>query len=101
MVLTHTLRNTGNSIIETSVYDHNFFVIDNQPVGPGYSITVPFGIIGTGEGIGELAEIKGNQILFLRTVNNGENVFCSPLEGFRASAGITTSGLKTGQQEPE
>jgi hypothetical protein len=85
LVLIHTLKNTGNRTIETSAYDHNFFVIDNQPVGPGYSITVPFDIKGTGQGIGELAEIKGRQILFLRNVNNGENVFCSPLEGFNAS----------------
>jgi hypothetical protein len=85
MVLTHTLKNTGTKTIETSVYDHNFFVIDDQPIGPGYSITVPFAIQGTGQGIGELAEIKGNQILFLRNVHNGENVFCSPLEGFSSS----------------
>jgi hypothetical protein len=85
LVLIHTLKNTGSRTIETSVYDHNFFVMDNQPVGPGYSITLPFDIKGTGQGIGELAEIKGHQILFLRTVNNGENVFCSPLEGFSSS----------------
>jgi hypothetical protein len=85
LVLIHRLKNTGNRAIETSVYDHNFFMIDSQPVGPGYSITVPFDIKGTGQGIGELAEIKGNQILFLRNVNNGENVFCSPLEGFSSS----------------
>jgi hypothetical protein len=85
MVLIHSLKNTGKKTIETSVYDHNFFVIDDQPVGPGYSVTVPWDIKGTGQGIGELAEIKGNQILFLRNVKNGENVFCSPLEGFSAS----------------
>jgi hypothetical protein len=82
LVLIHSLKNTGTKTIESSVYCHNFFVMDNQPVGPAYSITVPWDISGTGEGIGELAEIKAKQILFLRTVNNGENVFCSPLEGF-------------------
>jgi hypothetical protein len=85
LTLIHTLKNTGKRAIETSVYDHNFFVIDNQQVGPGYSITVPYQLRGTGEGIGELAEIKGNQILFLRNVNDGETVFCSPLEGFSSS----------------
>jgi hypothetical protein len=85
MELIHTLRNTGSKTIETSVYDHNFFVIDNEPIGPSYSITVPYNIKGTGQGIGELAEIKANKILFLRVVKNGENVFCSPLEGFSAS----------------
>jgi hypothetical protein len=82
LVLTHSLKNTGSKTIETSAYDHNFFVIDGQPVGPGYSLTLPFPIEGTGQGIGELAEIKGNQILFLRNVNNGENVYCGTLEGF-------------------
>ena len=87
LLLSHSLKNTGNRTIETTVYDHNFFVMDNQPVGPGYSITVPFNIKGTGQGIGELAEIKGKQILFLRNVKNGETVFCSPLEGFNDSPG--------------
>jgi hypothetical protein len=82
MVLMHTIRNTGSRTIETSVYDHNFFMMDNQPVGPGYSVTFPFTIRGTGSGIGELAEIRGNQILYLRNLNHGETVFCSPLEGF-------------------
>jgi hypothetical protein len=86
MVLTHTLRNTGNCLIQTSVYDHNFFVIDNQPIGPDFSITVPFRIIGTIDGTDELAEIKGNQILFLRNVKSDENMFLSPLEGFSAFA---------------
>jgi hypothetical protein len=61
-------------------------VIDNQPIGPGYTITVPFKIKGTGQGIGVLADIKENQIVFLRNVNKTENVFCSPLEGFSTGA---------------
>ena len=86
LVLTHTLRNTGTHTIETSVYDHNFFVMDKQPIGPGFTITVPFNIIGTGQGIGELAEIEGNKIVFLRNVNKDETVFCGSLEGFSASS---------------
>jgi len=86
MVLNHTLRNTGNRTIETSVYDHNFFVIDKQPIGPGFTVNFPFDLIGEGSGIGELAEIEGNQIFFLREVKNGETVFCSSLDGFGDSA---------------
>ena len=82
MVLNHMLRNTGNKTIETSVYDHNFFVIDKQPVGPGYVVKLPFNIRGEGNGIGTLAEIEGTQIVFLRGLRNGETVFCSGLEGF-------------------
>ena len=63
MIMSHLLKNTGNKTIETSVYCHNFFVIDNQPVGPGYSVTLPFDVKGEGNGIGELAEIEGAKIL--------------------------------------
>jgi len=86
LVLSHTFKNTGKNVIETSVYDHNFFVIDKQPVGPGYSIKFPFNLIGEGHGIGELAEIEGDKIIFLRELVNGETVFCSNLEGFSASS---------------
>jgi hypothetical protein len=82
LVLFHTLKNTGTRTIETSVYDHNFFVIDNQPIGPDFSVKFPFTLTGGGQGIGELAEIKGNNIEFLRVVKNGETVFCSELKGF-------------------
>jgi hypothetical protein len=82
MTLTHTLKNTGTRTIETSVYDHNFFVIDKHPIGPGIVVKFPFRIIGGGRGIGQLAEIQDNQIAFLRVFGNGESLFISPLEGF-------------------
>jgi len=86
MVITHTLKNTGTKTIETSVYDHNFFVMDKQPVGPGYTVTLPFDIKGEGNGIGTLAEISGNKIIFLKQLTGGESVFCSGLEGFGPNA---------------
>jgi hypothetical protein len=82
LVLNHTLKNTGNRTIETSVYDHNFFVIDKHPIGPGLVVKLPFNLKGDGVGFGELAEIQGNQISFLRTIGNGEHVECFSLEGF-------------------
>jgi len=85
MVLSHTLKNTGTRAIETSVYDHNFFVIDKHPVGPGLTIGFPFNITGEGNGIGELAEIEGNQIVFLRVLGNGETVSCPMMKGFSSS----------------
>lgn len=82
LVLIHTLKNTGKHTIETSVYDHNFFMIDNQPIGPDYVIKFPFKVTGDGEGIGKLAELKGNNIEFLRVVKAPETVFCGELQGF-------------------
>jgi len=85
MVLSHTLKNRGTRTIETTVYDHNFFTIDNQQVGPGLSVTFPFIITGEGLGFGELAKIDGSKIVFLRKLNEGENVFCGALKGFGTS----------------
>ena len=82
MVLEHTLKNTGNRTIETSVYDHNFFVIDKQPVGPGYVVRLPFNITGEGQGIGELAKFDGKNIEFIRNLKGDETVFCGGLTGF-------------------
>ena len=32
MVLLYSLKNTGKQAIETTVYNHNFFVMDKQPI---------------------------------------------------------------------
>jgi hypothetical protein len=82
LVLFHTLKNTGKRTIETTVYDHNFFVIDNQPIGPDFSIRFPFNLSGGGQGIGELAEVEGNSIRFLRIIKNAETVFCGDMKGY-------------------
>src|SRR5262245_56635109 len=34
LVLEHRLRNTGRKPIVTTAYDHDFFMLDNQPTGP-------------------------------------------------------------------
>ena len=44
MVFEHSLKNTGSRAVRTSVYNHNFLVLDGQPPGPGFVITVPFQI---------------------------------------------------------
>jgi len=82
LVLHHTLRNTGSRTIETEVYDHNFFMIDKHPIGPGLVVKFPFNLNGEGVGFGEIAEIQGKQISFLRAIGNGEHAECYKLEGF-------------------
>lgn len=114
LVLNHTLKNTGNHTIETSVYDHNFFIIDKHPIGPGLVVKLPFNLKldETGPGIigmGELAEIQGNQISFLRTIGNGEEVEFPLLTGFGTSSTdyeirienrITGAGVKITCDQP-
>ena len=85
MVLEHTLKNTGARVIQTSVYNHNFLVLDRQPPGPGFAIAVPFQIQGPGPLSKGLAEIRGNQIVYLKTLEN-RDVVATPVRGFGGSA---------------
>ena len=42
MVLEHSLKNTGTKPIDSTVYDHNFWTLDNLAPGPGLVIRFPF-----------------------------------------------------------
>ena len=81
MSLEHSLKNTGRRTIESSVYNHNFVVLDRQPTGPDFSITVPFKITTTLPPDQTLAEIRGNQIVFRKPLVNQDRVYF-PLQGF-------------------
>ncbi len=81
MVLEHSLKNTGTHTIQTSVYNHNFLVLDSQPPGPGFVITVPFQIQTRRPPNKKLAEIRGNQIVYLKTLEN-RDVVTTSLQGF-------------------
>ncbi len=75
MVLGHSLKNTGARPIQTSVYDHNFLVLDKQPIGPDFVITVPFPLKTEHPLNPELAEIRENQIAFLKLLEGRDTVF--------------------------
>ncbi len=85
MVLEHSLKNTGTRAIRTSVYNHNFIVLDKQQTGAGFVITVPFQIRSPRPPNRELAEIRGNQIAYLKTLE-GRDVVTTPLQGFGETA---------------
>jgi hypothetical protein len=85
MHIEHSFRNTGTRAIHTVVYDHNFLVLDNRPTDAGYTITVPFAISTTHPPNKDLAEIRKNQIVFLKTLE-GEDTVYLPIQGFGASA---------------
>jgi len=81
MVLTHSLKNTGKRAIQTTVYNHNFLVLDHQAPGPGVTISVPFDISTSRPPKSELAEIRGRQIVYLKTLEDRDTV-ATPVEGF-------------------
>ena len=84
MVLEHSLKNTGRRTIQSTVYNHNFLVLDKQPPGPDFSITVPFQIQSPQPPNQELAKIRGNQIVYLKVLENQEVVEI-PMLGFSDS----------------
>jgi hypothetical protein len=97
LVLEHTLKNTGQRVIETSVYNHNFFMLDGQPTGLDFVVRFPFELRATADLKG-LAEIRGNELVYLQELLKGETVFTN-LEGYSSSAkdfDIRVENRKTG-----
>jgi hypothetical protein len=83
LVLDHSLTNTGRKVIDTSVYDHNFFMIDGRPIGPEIAIRFPFALKAA-RSMAPLAELRGGQIAYLKELQKGETA-TTPLEGFGTS----------------
>jgi hypothetical protein len=85
LVLDHKLKNTGNKAIETSVYDHNFFMIDKRPVGPGYFVKLPYIIKSEGvDNDTDFSDVRGKELFFRRNVKAGEDINYFNLGGYGA-----------------
>jgi hypothetical protein len=70
MILEHSLKNTEKNPIKSTVYNHNFLVLDKQPPSPDVSITFPFEIQSPRPPRKELAEIRGKQIVYVKTLED-------------------------------
>jgi hypothetical protein len=68
MVLEHSLRNTGRRTIRSTVYNHNFLVLDRQPTGPDFQISVPFAIQPDRSADNRLVEARGNGVAYLKVL---------------------------------
>jgi hypothetical protein len=84
MVLEHSLKNTGRHTIQSTVYNHNFLVLDKQPPGPDFSISIPFRIHSTQPPDERFARIQENHIVFTKVLEN-EDVFEVSFKGFGAT----------------
>ena len=99
LVLRHSLKNTGKQAIETVAYNHNFFVIDNQPVGPEIVIKFPFDIIGKWNNPDGPSVIDGKNIRFTRVLRERESVMIEDVKGHSNSVSdydFRIENLKTG-----
>jgi hypothetical protein len=83
LILNHSLRNTGRRAIHSSVYNHNFLYMDRKAPAPGVSITVPFTIQASPPPDQNLAEVRGNQIAFRKTLTGEDRVYMA-ISGFGA-----------------
>jgi hypothetical protein len=64
MTLQHSLKNTGTKPIETYVYDHDFFMLDGKPTGPGMVVHFKFEPKPQAE-IGAAAKIEGKDLVYV------------------------------------
>jgi hypothetical protein len=80
LLLEHSLKNTGKRVIDTEVYDHDFYVIDGQPTGPTFTIRFPFEPKAA-EALSDAAAIRGNEVVYRRELEPG---------GHDAAAGYLT-----------
>jgi hypothetical protein len=69
----HTLKNTGTKAFTTDFYNHNFFNVDGDPVGPNYRLVFPFDpkakdLRGR---FGELVSLDGKELRFKDRLTNG------------------------------
>lgn len=64
----HSMRNTGKRTIISSVYNHNFVVLDKQAPGPDFTFKVPFQIQPSQVSDKNLADLKGNEIVYKKAL---------------------------------
>jgi hypothetical protein len=63
LTLRHSLKNTGTKTIDTEVYDHDFFMLDNAPSGPGMVLRFPW-TPRAEKSLEPQAQIDGKQIVY-------------------------------------
>jgi hypothetical protein len=85
MVMDHQLKNTGKRSIASSVYNHNFLVLDGQPTGPDFVLKMPFEIKTKRAPDGALAKVHGDKFEYLKSLRENDTVF-TELTGFGPTA---------------
>ena len=96
LILYHSLKNTGTKTIETTVYNHNFFMIDKQPTGKGFSLTLPFEINKKLLGAENYVEFNGNKINYLKESNDHYIKFEDLTEGKGSIYDLKIENFNTG-----
>ena len=100
--LEHELKNTGSKAIVTDVYDHDFFMLDAQPTGPGMTVRFRFNPASKPSPDNSfdpwMAKMTGNEIGYLKELQTGQTV-STYIAGYSDKASdydITVENANTG-----
>ena len=74
LVIDHVLESTGTRPIETSVYNHNFFVIDGRPTGPEFVVRFPFDLEPDRDLKGYATVRDKRNLVYLKEIPAGESI---------------------------
>ncbi len=85
MLIEHSLTNTGSKPIRSTVYNHNFFVLDKQGPSEGLAIAFPFRIETPRPPTAGLLEVRGNQLVYVKTLT-GKDRATATIRGFGDTA---------------
>ena len=81
MQILHSLTNTGDTPLKSNIYNHNFFTLGKNYVGPGRSILFPYAISGQWrEQYAGVSEATGLSIDINRKLKHGESVFMGGIQ---------------------
>ncbi len=81
LIIEHSLKNAGTKVIDTNVYDHDFYMIDNQPAGPSYHVRFTFDAHAEKD-LDDKAEIQGRELSYKRELQAGGDSAATPITGF-------------------
>jgi hypothetical protein len=82
--LTHTLKNIGSKSIDTTVYPHDFYMLDNKTTGPGMRLHFPFVPVPS-RPFPDSVRIEGSSIIWLSQMQPHKRPG-GPLTGFSDKA---------------
>jgi hypothetical protein len=98
MLIEHSLKNIGKRPIDSSVYDHNFLVLDKQPISPDFVVTLPFDIQPTRPIKSTVGAVEKNRITYRKQLEEKDR-FATAFTGFGPTSkdyDITIENQKVG-----
>lgn len=98
LTLEHKLKNTGKRAIDTEVYNHDFYVIDNQPTSPNTVVKFAFTPVAKDDLKGA-ATLEGNELHYTRELQPKRDSVASYMTGYSPSPkdnDVSVENRKTG-----